>query len=57
MIISVYDRVENIMEKRGNIGYQDFLLLPQYFQNAYTGLFKVVIMWWRVNSLPHNPKF
>ena len=34
MIISVFDRVENIVGKRGNAGYQHFLLFPQSFEKA-----------------------
>ena len=32
MIISVLDRVENIVGKGENAGYQHFLLFPQCFQ-------------------------
>ena len=35
MMICVPDRVENIVGKGENAGYQHFLLLPQYFQKAY----------------------
>ena len=35
MIISVFDSVENIMGKRRNRLCKQFLLFPQYFQNAY----------------------
>ena len=31
MMISVFDRVENIVEKGENAGYQQFLLFPQCF--------------------------
>ena len=34
MIISVFDRVENVMEKGENAGYQHFLLFPQCFKTA-----------------------
>ena len=34
MIISVYDRVENIVGKGENAGYQHFLLFPRCFQKA-----------------------
>ena len=34
MMISVFDRVENIVEKGENAGYQHFLLFPQCFQKA-----------------------
>ena len=33
-MISVYDRIENIVGKGGNAGYQHFLLFPQSFQKA-----------------------
>ena len=34
MIISVFDRVENIVGKGENAGYQNFLLYPQCFEKA-----------------------
>ena len=34
MMISVSDRVENIVGKGENAGYQHFLLFSQYFQRA-----------------------
>ena len=34
MIISVFDRVENIVGKGENAGYQHFLLFPQCFGKA-----------------------
>ena len=33
-MISVFDRVENIVEKGENAGYQHFLLFPQGFQKV-----------------------
>ena len=33
-MISVFDRIESIEEKRENAGYQHFVLLPQHFQKA-----------------------
>ena len=33
-MISVYDRIENIVGKGENAGYQHFLLFPQSFQKA-----------------------
>ena len=33
-MISVFDRVENIVGKGENAGYQHFLLFPQCFQKA-----------------------
>ena len=35
MMISVFDRVENIVEKGENAGYQHFLLFLQCFQKAF----------------------
>ena len=34
MTISVFDRVENIVGKGENAGYQHFILFPQCFQKA-----------------------
>ena len=34
MIIYVFDRAENIVEKGENAGYQHFLLFPQCFHKA-----------------------
>ena len=42
----VVERVENIVGKVENAGYQHFLLFPQCFQKAsYTGSLKVGIVW------------
>ena len=42
MMISVFDRVVNIVGKGENAGYQHFILFPQSFQEAsYTGSLKV----------------
>ena len=42
----VLGRLENILVKGENAGYQHFLLFPQCFQKAsYTGSLKVGIMW------------
>ena len=39
-------RVENIVGKGENAGYQHFLLFPQYFQKAFSlRSFKVGIVW------------
>ena len=39
MMISVFDREENIVGKGENAGYQHFLLFPQCFQKpSYVGL-------------------
>ena len=34
-MIFVFDRVENIVGKGENAGYQHFLLFPQCFQKAF----------------------
>ena len=42
----VLGRVENIVEKGENAGYQHFLLFPLCFQKAsHTGSLKVGIVW------------
>ena len=42
----VLGRIENILGKEENAGYQYFLLSPQCFQNAcFSGLLKVGIAW------------
>ena len=42
----VLERVENIVEKGENAGYQHFLLFPQCFQKAsILGSLKVGIVW------------
>ena len=41
MAISVFDRIENIVGKGENAGYQHFLLFPQCLQKAsFSGLLK-----------------
>ena len=43
----VFGRVENILGKGENAGYQHFLLFPQCFQKAsILGSFKVGIVWY-----------
>ena len=45
MMISVFDRVENIVGKRENAGYQHFLLFPQCFRKAsFLGLLEFGIL-------------
>ena len=45
-MISVFDRVENIVGKGENAGYQHFLLFPQCFENAsFPNTSKGVIVW------------
>ena len=49
MIISLYDRLQNIVGNRENAGYQHFLLFPQCFPKPSSlGSLKVGIMWERV---------
>ena len=58
MMIFVFDRVENIVGKGENAGYQHFLLFPQCFQEAfYSGVLKVGIVWERVKLLHFLRKF
>ena len=46
MMISLYDRVEKIVGKGENAGYQHFLLFPQCFQKAsFPEASKGVIVW------------
>ena len=45
-MISAFDRLENIVRKGENAGYQHFLLFPQCFQKAsFLGSFKGGIVW------------
>ena len=42
----LFERVESIVGKGENAGYQHFLLFPKCFQkHSYTGLLKVGIVW------------
>ena len=42
----VFHRIEDVVDKEENAGYQLFLLLPQYFQKAFSfSVSKVVIVW------------
>ena len=46
MIISVFDRIENIEGKGENVGYQYFLLFPQCFGKAsFPDTSEGVIVW------------
>ena len=46
MLISLSDRVENIVGKGENAGYQHFLLFPQSFQKpSLSGSLKVRSVW------------
>ena len=54
----VFGRVENIVEKRENAGYQHFLLFPQCFQMAsFSRSLKVGIVWERVKLAPNYNGF
>ena len=51
VIVSAFDRVENIVGKGENAGHQHFLLFQQYFRKASSkGSLKVGIVWYRVNK-------
>ena len=55
IIISVFNREENIVEKGEDTGNQHFLLSPQCFQKAsFLGLLKVEIVWLSVNAPLHS---
>ena len=57
MIISVFDRVENIVGKEENAGYQHFLLFPQCFEKAsFPDTSKIVIVWVWINPAPNDPE-
>ena len=46
MMVFVFDRIENIMEKGENAGYQYFLLFPQCFQKVFNSRsLKVGTLW------------
>ena len=47
----VLDKIENIVGKEENAGYQHFLLFPHCFQKAISvGSLEVGIVWERVNE-------
>ena len=51
----VLGRIENIVGKGENGGYQHFLFFPQCIQKAfYTGLLKVMIVWQRLKDEEKN---
>ena len=51
MLIPCFDRVENIVGKGENAGYQHFLLFQQCFKKAfYTALLKLMIVWSRIKT-------
>ena len=45
MMISLYDRSKNTVEKEENAGFQHFLHFPQCFQKASFYMYKVVTSW------------
>ena len=46
MIISVFDKVQNVVGKGENAGYQHFLLFPQCFEKAsFPDTSEGVIVW------------
>ena len=46
----VFHRIENVVGKEENAGYQHFLLFPQCFQKAFSSYAsKVAIVWLWVN--------
>ena len=52
MIISFFDRIENIVGKGENAGYQHFLLFPECFEKAsFPDCQKGVIVWEWVKNL------
>ena len=52
MMISVSDRVENIVGKGENAGYQYFQLFPLCFRKAsFSASLKVEIVWYRIKDL------
>ena len=55
MIISVFDRVENIVGKGENVGYQHFLLFQQCFEKASVPDMSKGVMWEWLNPFPNKP--
>ena len=53
MIISVFNRVENIVRKGENAGHQHFLFFPQCFEKtSFPDTSKGAIVWEWNDSLP-----
>ena len=51
MVQFFFDRVEIIVGKGENVGYQHFLLFPKCFQKlSLSGLLKPMIVWYRVKE-------
>ena len=58
MIVSSFDRVENIVEKGEIAHYEQFLLFPQCFQKAcFPGASKGVVVWEWVKSSNYRSIF
>ena len=55
MMISVFDRVENIMEKGENAGYQHFSPFSIMFSKDIFLFLKVGMVGERVNPFPNTP--
>ena len=52
MVISVFDRVENIVGEREHAGFQHFLLFSQCFEKtSFPDTSKGVIVWEQVNPI------
>ena len=51
ILIPVFDRVENIVEKEENAGNQHFILFPKCFEKPYhSGSLKVSIVWLQLKT-------
>ena len=51
MVQLLFNRLENIVEKGENAGYQHFLLFPECFQKAFSSsASKVIIAWLSVKA-------
>ena len=51
MIITVFDRVENVVGKEENAGYQHFLLFPHFKKTSFPDASKGVIVWEWVKNI------
>ena len=55
MMISVFDRVKNIVEKGENADYKHFLLFSQCFlKTSFLGSLKVRIVWLKLATKQYN---
>ena len=50
IVINVFDRVENIVGKGENAGYQHFLLFSCFVKASFSGSLKVGIVWYWFND-------